>query len=277
VAFAPDGRTLATAGDYGTVRVWDGAALTPEQRVHREVLSLVRFLLERAASAADLRERIRRDPTVPEAVRMRALELADGHWEDHIRHQAERKAEDLVADLFAGARLRDEVAKAVRAQPGLDPKVRAVALELARTRPIALRLNDASWTVAREPGHDQATYRLALRRAEAACGDRPDIENYINTLGVAQYRVGLYREALATLTRSNTLFEGREPGDLAFLAMTQYRLGQPEAARRILAQLRAVMKTHRWITGPREAVAFLREAEAVIELDPAFPADPFAP
>jgi WD40 repeat protein/tRNA A-37 threonylcarbamoyl transferase component Bud32 len=89
VAFAPDGQTLATVGGDGTVQLWDAAPLTPERRVHREALSLVRLLLQRAAALADLRERIRRNPTVPEEVRARALELADGHWEAHVRHQAE--------------------------------------------------------------------------------------------------------------------------------------------------------------------------------------------
>jgi hypothetical protein len=137
-------------------------------------------------------------------------------------------------------------------------------------------LNDASWLVVREPGQDPAAYRLALRRAEVACDDSVDNGRILNTLGVAQYRLGLYHEALATLTRSNTLNGGRTPDDLAFLAMTQQRLGQVEQARRTLAQLRAAMEVPSAMTDPREAVRFLREAELLIELDPAFPADPFA-
>ena len=57
---------------------------------------------------------------------------------------------------------------ALRARTGLDPQVRAIALEMARTRYIAGQLNDASWVVAREPGRDPAAYRRALRRAEGA-------------------------------------------------------------------------------------------------------------
>jgi uncharacterized protein HemY len=213
------------------VQLWDASPLTPERRVHREAASLVHFLLERAASATDLRERIRRDPTISEEVRARALELADGRWEAHVRHQAGKRAWEL---------------------------------------------NLANWAVVREPGLDPVAYRLALRRAEAACSDLPDDGQIVNTLGVAQYRVGLYREALATLTRSNTLNGGRESFDLAFLAMAQQRLGQVEQARRTLAQLRAAVKAPSGISDP-EGAAFLREAEVLIELDPAFPADPFAP
>jgi hypothetical protein len=276
VAFAPDGRRLASAGYDRTVRIWDAAPLTSERRVHREALGLVRFLLERAASSADLRDRIRRAATVSDEVRARALELADGQWEARVRQEAVKRAENLVAALFSDGRLRDEVVEAVRAQPGLDPEVRALALELARTRFIAGALNDASWPVVMDPGSAPAAYRLALRRAEAASGDLPDNSRVMNTLGVAQYRVGLYREALATLSRSNTLNGGREPADLAFLAMAQQSLGQHEAARQTLSQLRAAMKTPSGITSPADSAAFLREAEALIELDPAFPADPFA-
>jgi hypothetical protein len=276
LVFAPDGRQLASGGD-GMVQIWDAAPLTPQRRVHREALGLVRFLLERATSLANLRDRIRRDPTISEEVWARAVELANGHWEDRVRHQAEKRADDLVAALFAGGRMRDEVLEAVRAQPGPDPEVRAIALELARTRSIATELNNASWFVTREPGRDPGAYRLALRRAEAAHHDRPDDANILNTLGIAQYRVGLYREALATLMRSNTLNGGRYATDLGFLALAQQSLGQVEQARRTLAQLRAAVKAPPEMTDPEENAMILREAEAVIELDPAFPADPFAP
>ena len=43
------------------------------------------------------------------------------------------------------------------------------------------------------------------------------------------------------------------------------------------SRLRAVMETGPYVTGPSEAASFLREAEAAVEFDPAFPADPFAP
>ncbi len=38
-------------------------------------------------------------------------------------------------------------------------------------------------------------------------------------------------EALATLTRTNTLNQEKDPSDLAFLALAQHRLGQSDKAR----------------------------------------------
>src|SRR5262249_16914572 len=114
-----------------------------------------------------------------------------------------------------------------------------------------------------------------LRRAEAACQHEPNNDTYLNTLGVAQYRVGLLREALATLRRSNALSGGSDPANLAFLAMAYQRLEQAEQARQTLAGLRFVGRAPPRNRASTGTPPFLREAGVLIELDPAFPADPF--
>jgi hypothetical protein len=64
------------------------------------------------------------------------------------------------------------------------------------------------------------------------------------------------------------------PTDLAFLAMARHRCGQTDQARAALSRLREAMKRPQWARNGL-AQSFLDEAE-VIELDLAFPADPFA-
>jgi hypothetical protein len=90
-------------------------------------------------------------------------------------------------------------------------------------------------------------------------------------MGIAQYRVGQYKEALETLTQSDQLntvrFNSSIPGDLAFLAMAQHRLGHQEPAQAALQRLREAMKTPRWANNT-EAQAFLREAEACLREPP---------
>ena len=61
---------------------------------------------------------------------------------------------------------------------------------------------------------------------------------------------------------------------MAFLALAQHHQSQTGQARAALSRLRELMKKPEQ-AGNQQALAFLREAE-VIELDLAFPADPFA-
>src|SRR5262249_41332684 len=111
-----------------------------------------------------------------------------------------------------------------------------------------------------------------LRQAAAAVHEAPKDGNILNTLGVAQYRVGQYAAALATLTESEKLntvaFKGTPPMDLAFLAMAQHQLGKREEAKATLARLREAMKQERWAKDA-EAQAFLREAEETLQQKPA--------
>ncbi len=77
IAFRPDGRQLAAAAQDGTVLLWDAAPLTPELRLLREARSVVEFLAAQKLPAAEVAARIRRNPTISDAVRARALELAE--------------------------------------------------------------------------------------------------------------------------------------------------------------------------------------------------------
>ena len=74
--------------------------------------------------------------------------------------------------------------------------------------------------------------KAALPLAEKAVRLEPGSATYRNTLGVAYYRAGRYREAVETL-RPN--LEGQEDGglafDLYFLAMSHHRLGETARAR----------------------------------------------
>jgi hypothetical protein len=274
VAFSPDGRVLASAGQDGTVRLWDATPISSDRRAHREAVGLVRFLVERVVSSADLRDRIHCDRTITEEVRGRALKLADGSWETCVR----QKAELLVDPLIRKGRLRQEVVAALLGQRGLLPEIRDRALDLARSWPeSAEALRSRSWAVARKPGGDLAEYQRAMRDAEKACEYEPDGGDFLNTLGVTQYRAEQYEKALLTLTRSNQLNGNRRPADLAFLAMTLHRLGRSETSCATLNRLRAVLRDPQVITSA-EAQAFLREVEACLA-SPAreLPDDVFTP
>jgi hypothetical protein len=272
VAFSPDGLRLA-AGVGQAVKLWDATPLTPESRTNREAADLVEFLFGQPLSTTEVLDRIRDNPTLDSDVRRRALDLAGPYGASLLDKEAER----LVSALYETL-LRPAVRIRLLADETLSEPVRRRALTLAeKISESAGRLNAVSWSVVSQPGAAPEVYRLALEQAETACRLEPDNGALLNTLGVAQYRAGQYREAVATLTESDRINSGGQlgpqPADLAFRALAHHRLGERDRASADLGRLRALMgNTDR--TGVGENQLFLREAEA-IELDLAFPSDPF--
>jgi hypothetical protein len=183
--------------------------------------------------------------------------------------RTEREAVGLLNFLFARPLLKADVLAAVRADTAVSDAVRRKALELAGFyRDDPTRFNDASWAVVRRADASPEECRQALGWAETACRLRPADGNLLNTLGVAQYRVGQYKQALETLTRSgeqNTAkYRVSLPADLAFLAMAQHHRGQKDKARASLDGLRRALREHPRLRDA-EAESFLREAETLIE------------
>jgi tetratricopeptide (TPR) repeat protein len=256
------------------VKIWDARDVTPEVLTRDEARGLIRFLIDRSATEADLRDRIARDKTHPPGVRAAAQDMVRDAWGTWIL----RRAEAIVESLFERMFVRNDVRAALQSQPAADPEIQAACLKLAETWPeSAMECNNAGWGLVRDAGQPEAIYQRGLRLAKAACRLEPDNGLYLNTLGVAEYRVGLVAEALATLTRSNALNKEKEPPDLAFLALAHQRLGRTAQARAMLDRLRVVTRR----AGPNisqvaENRALLAEAEAVLLYDPVFPAYPFA-
>jgi WD40 repeat protein len=302
VAFSPDGTRIVTGTRDQAVKMWDARTgqevngeripptpwpgqISPDGRWIAHVAGSRVELISLQPDAEELEyRRVHTRPNIG-----RYLEGYDAaiKAEDHFAAcfydnllpppvRARHLAEPIVTSLIARLLLRDDVLAALEAQPAADPQIQAACLELARAWTDSdSDWNSVAWSLVRKPGQPEANYRRAQRLAEAACRLQPDSALYLNTLGVAQYRLGLVAEALATLTRSDALNQGKEPADLAFLALAQSHLGQSEKARATLLRLREVMKSPQHVVNS-EARALMREAET-IELDQAFPANPFSP
>ena len=124
-------------------------------------------------------------------------------------------------------------------------------------------LSSASWDVVKRPHYSVELYARALEAARRACELQPEDGAFLNTLGVAQYRAGLFEEALATLTHADTLNDDH-PADIAFLTMSLARLGRPDAAQHEFERLLALMRKQPWATDP-QSLRFLSEAQSLVE------------
>jgi hypothetical protein len=93
------------------------------------------------------------------------------------------------------------------------------------------RLNKEAWQLVTGPAEQRDPTR-ALQLVQKAVKQKPAEATFLNTLGVAQYRNGQYREAIATLEKSLAAGKGQwDAFDLFFLAMCHAQLGDAAKAK----------------------------------------------
>jgi tetratricopeptide (TPR) repeat protein len=132
----------------------------------------------------------------------------------------------------------------------------------------ALACNNLAWVYATAPAPLRAV-KAAVTLAEKAVKLAPKNALYVNTLGVAYYRAGRYREAVELL-RAN-LASQEDWGlafDLYFLAMSHQRLGEAARARDYYDWAVRWTQTQQGLSAEHleELTAFRAEAKEVLEI-----------
>jgi tetratricopeptide (TPR) repeat protein len=141
--------------------------------------------------------------------------------------------------------------------------------------------NNLAWRLATGPAALRDP-REAVALARKAVASSPERAIFLNTLGVAEYRAGLFADATTTLENSLAASKGESDAfDLFFLAMARYRLGRIVDAR---TDFDRAMKWRHEHPNPgqpgwsEELDAFEAEARDLLYGPPPdLPADVFAP
>src|SRR5439155_11153384 len=108
----------------------------------------------------------------------------------------------------------------------------------------------------------------ALELIQAAIKKQPDNATFLNTLGVVQYRNGMYKEAIATLEKSLALGKREADAfDLYLLAMSHARLGAATKAKERFDQAVNWVEAQANLSAQNreELISFRAEAETVLQ------------
>jgi tetratricopeptide (TPR) repeat protein len=92
---------------------------------------------------------------------------------------------------------------------------------------IALSHDVLAWQLANSENRDE---EWALELAQEAVRLVPNDGDFWNTLGVAHYRAGNWKEAIEALEKANELSMGGQSSDWLFLAMAHWQLGNKQDA-----------------------------------------------
>jgi tetratricopeptide (TPR) repeat protein len=252
----------------------------PAINEHRHLLAqfvghLAHFLAE-GDRFSEAEAAFRRSATIRETI---IADLVDPDDEQERQNQRRLISVDYVG-LIQTFQLAAEKTATDRARPEDDRKASAAALR-AHTREIerdatraghlaAGELNGLAWKVVVKKDSDAEDVACAVEMAGKAAELAPNDGNIWNTLGIARYRAGDFKQAVADLQKSTQLRNGGSSFDLFFLAMVHWQLGNKTEARNWYDQAVRWMEKNQPTN--EELSRFRTEAAELLLITPSSPA-----
>ena len=130
---------------------------------------------------------------------------------------------------------------------------------------VSNNIGEKAWLLATAPDATARNPEEAVKLAKRALELGPQNAAYWNTLGVAQYRAGAWKEASLALQKSMELRNGGDAFDWFFIGMAHWQLGQKEEARMQYERALQWMKEN--LPQESELRRFRSEAEALLGIN----------
>ena len=182
-------------------------------------------------------------------------------------------ARKIVDELYEKDGLYSNVIDKLKADKTLDESVSEVALKIAHSRrwQDVAWLTTEGWEIVRSADKNVDTYESVLEKAREVAASESctpfTLTTILTTLGVAQYRVGAYADALDTLKQAKKMRMDinleSDPDSAAFTAMTQYQLGQIDEGISAINTFRDMLEKKRFADFTSGKLSCWIEAEKV--------------
>ncbi len=178
----------------------------------------------------EFREAIRLEPKLITAhLNLGAILANQGNHEEGIAEF--REALQLAPSAHDAYVLHTNLGKVLRKQGKLDEAVNEFREAIGLKPNDAMTLNRLAWLLAASTDPKVQKPTQAVELAMKAVQLAPDNGDYLNTLGVAQYRNGHWETAIEVLKKSIELKEDLSSSSGFFLAMSHWQLDEKTKAR----------------------------------------------
>lgn len=197
------------------------------------------------------------------------LNFSPPHQESARRHKVVADCSSIVEELANIKKTREgnalaDAARAANAAGNFALAIEKYQASIDLIPNHAGNLNNFAWLLVACPSSQYWDANRALELALRATELQSDSGTYLNTLGVAQYRSGLWRQAIATLKKA----EERDPGTRFafngyFIAMAHRQLGETDEAKSWFQRSVEWMEQGR--AEEKELIRFRHEASSLLE------------